>query len=273
LTAFRAYARAAPNNCVFLVDTYDSLEGTRHAIEAAAELARAGGALAGIRLDSGDLAYLSVEARRLLNEAGCEQARIIGSGDLDEHIIESLHNQGAAIDAWGVGTRLVTGYEDPALTAVYKLTAVRGDDGRWTPRIKLSEQMAKMNIPGVLQVRRFSAGGQFAGDAIFDEQVGAETPCEMVDPQDPTRRKTAAGDWSWEDLLQPVLKGGELAGELPSVEAARERCRQQLEHLHPGIKRLMNPHQYPAGIERRLHELRTSLITRTRRQVQRQSKA
>lgn len=260
LEAFRAFARAAPNNCIFLVDTYDSLEGTRNAVKAADDLRRSGHEMVGIRLDSGDLAYLSIEARRILDEAGFKNAIIVGSGDLDEHVIESLKSQGAAIDAWGVGTRLVTGGYDPALTAIYKLTAIRREDGRWQPRVKLSEQLAKTSIPGILQVQRFSNGGLFAADAIYDEQIGIEPAGHIADPQDPTRTKPIGADWAHEDLLQPVLQGGRMFREMPSIQDARERCRRQLYQLHTGIKRLLNPHQYPAGLEHRLDKLRTSLI-------------
>jgi len=271
--AFEAYARAVPNNCIFLVDTYDSLQGTRNAIEAAGELDRLGGKLAGIRLDSGDLAYLSTEARRLLNEASYEQSLIVGSGDLDEHVIETLHNQNAAIGAWGVGTNLVTGGDDPALSVVYKLTALRAEDGRWKPRLKLSEQIDKINIPGVLQVRRFREDDRFVADAIFDEQIGVETPCQIMDPVDPTRHKTVEATWSSEDLLEPVYVAGQPVGELPGIEASRDRCRAQLARLHPGIKRFMNPHEYPAGIERQLHELRDALIVRMRQQLNQETGA
>ena len=125
LEAFRAYARAMPNNCVFLVDTYDTLDGVRHAIEVGREMRRQGHEMIGIRLDSGDLAWLSIEARRMLDEAGFPKATIVASNDLDEQIIASLKDQGATIGVWGVGTRLVTAYDQPALGGVYKLAAVR----------------------------------------------------------------------------------------------------------------------------------------------------
>src|SRR3954462_15536750 len=150
--AFEAYARAMPHNVVLLVDTYDTLQGVRNAIEVGRMLRAQGRDLFGIRLDSGDLAWLSIEARKLLDAAGFEKAVIIASNDLDEHIIQSLHEQGAKIDTWGVGTKLVTAYDQPALGGVYKLGAIRGDDGEWEYKLKLSEQPLKISPPGIQQV-------------------------------------------------------------------------------------------------------------------------
>ena len=159
LEAFETYADSLPNNVVFLVDTYDTLEGTRHAVEVGKKLRKHGHDLLGIRLDSGDLAYLSIEARRILDEGGFPDAKIYASNDLDEETIASLKNQGARIGVWGVGTRLVTGHDQPALGGVYKLTAMRDSaDEQWQPRIKLSEQTIKISNPGILGVRRFFFG-------------------------------------------------------------------------------------------------------------------
>ncbi len=159
LEAFFAYARALPANCILLVDTYDSLAGVRHAIEVGKWLAERDHRLVGIRLDSGDLAWLSVQARRLLDEAGLHDTAVMASNELDESIVQALKDQEAAIAVWGVGTRLVTGWDEPALGGVYKLSAVRDGPGSpWSYRVKLSEQAAKITIPGVLQVRRFEHG-------------------------------------------------------------------------------------------------------------------
>ena len=150
LHSFRAYADALPGNCTFLVDTYDTLEGVAHAIEVGKELRAKGYPLLGVRLDSGDLAHLSIEARRMLDEAGFPDAKVVASNDLDEHVIGSLLEQGAKIDVYGVGTRLVTAYDQPALGGVYKLGATRQADGRWHEVIKLSEQPIKISNSGVL---------------------------------------------------------------------------------------------------------------------------
>ena len=156
LEAFEAYARAMPKNCVFLVDTYDTLDGVRHAIAVAKGLRARGKPFLGVRLDSGDLAWLSIEARRMLDVAGFPEARIYATNELDEHVIQSLKQQGATIDVWGVGTRLVTAYGEPALGGVYKLAMVREPGGPWQPRIKVSEQAVKLSTPGRLQIRRFT---------------------------------------------------------------------------------------------------------------------
>jgi len=260
LEAFAAYARALPGNSTFLVDTYDSLEGVRHAVEVGKELRQNGHELAGIRLDSGDLAFLSIEARKILDAAGFTRATIVGSNDLDEHIIESLKQQGAKINVWGVGTKLVTAFDQPALGGVYKLSALRGPDGQWQPRIKLSEQTAKITNPGILQVRRFRTANEFVGDAIYD--LASPVPAEftIMDPLDATRRKHFAPKLASEELLIPVLRKGALVYTQPTLPQTRARTLQQLDMLHPGIKRSVNPHQYPAGVEQGLHELKTKLI-------------
>jgi len=150
LQAFSEFAKALPNNAVFLVDTYNSLEGVRHAVEVGRQMRARGQALAGIRLDSGDLAFLSRQARKILDDAGFTAAVIIGSNDLDEYLIESLKQQRAAIGCWGVGTRLITGYDHPALGGVYKLSAIRNANGGWDYKVKVSEQAAKITNPGIL---------------------------------------------------------------------------------------------------------------------------
>lgn len=266
--AFAAYAEALPNNCIFLVDTYDTLEGVRHAVEAGQWLRARGHKLVGIRLDSGDLAYLSIEARKLLDAAGFPDAVIVGSNDLDEHIIESLKQQGAAINVWGVGTKLVTGYDQPALGGVYKLSALRAADGAWQPKVKVSEQSAKVTTPGVLQVRRFRRDGEFAGDAIYDGTRPLPEAVTIVDPLDAIRRKQFSPGTAYEDLLVPVLRKGSLVYAPPALPAIRERAQQQLALLHPGVKRFANPHQYPTGLELGLHDLKTRLVLEARSAAQ-----
>jgi nicotinate phosphoribosyltransferase len=262
--AFQAYADAMPGNCVLLVDTYDTLAGVRHAIEVGRRLRERGHALAGIRLDSGDLAWLSQEARRLLDEAGFTGTAILASNELDEHIVASLREQGARIGVWGVGTRLVTGAEDAALGGVYKLGAVRRPGGAWQPRVKLSEQSAKTSVPGLLQTRRFRADGGYLADCIHDREAPLPEPVTMVDPLDHTRRREIPAGTAGEDLLAPVFRGGELVYERPPLAASRQRVRAQLEGFHAGVKRFVNPHQYPVGLERGLFDLRTRLILEAR---------
>ncbi len=260
LEAFATYAEAMPNNCVFLVDTYDTLEGVRHAVEIGRRLRTQGHELAGIRLDSGDLAWLSIEARRILDEGGFPDATIVASNDLDEHLIESLKHQGARINVWGVGTKLVTGGEQPALGGVYKLGAIRNEAGEWEPKIKLSEQSVKVSNPGIQQVRRFTLDGEFRGDAIFDEETGCPDVVEIMHPADPTRAKTMPAGAAYEDLLRPVFRQGILVGSPPTLPEIQARCRDQLSHLSPTIKRLQNPHEYPAGVERTLSDRKLAMI-------------
>ncbi len=264
LAAFAAYAKAMPNNCIFLVDTYDSLEGVRRAVEIGRQLRREGYDLAGIRLDSGDLAFLSIEARKILDEAGFANATIVGSNDLDEHIIESLKQQGATITVWGVGTRLVTAYDQPALGGVYKLSAIREVGGEWQPKLKLSEQAAKITNPGILQVRRFRSGGEFIGDAIYDISRSMPAAFTIVDPLDATRRKRLGVGGAGEDLLVPVFRHGQPVYQIPALNDVRQRVQQQLASFHPGVKRFVNPHQYPVGLELGLHDLKTNLVLAAR---------
>src|SRR5919204_1568694 len=262
--AFDAYARAMPHNVVLLVDTYDSLQGVRNAIETGKWLRSQGRDLSGIRLDSGDLAWLSIEARRLLDAAGFAKTVIFASNELDEDVIASLKQQGAKISAWGVGTRLVTGANDAALGGVYKLCAVRVGGGPWKRRIKLSEQSAKISVPGILQVRRFSAGGEFAGDLIYDVEDG-EPSRTLVDMLDATRRKKVPDQATHEELLVPVVRGGKVSYSFPPLPEIRARTQRQLAHLHAGIKRFVNPHQYPVGLDPALHDRRTRMILEARK--------
>lgn len=264
LEAFTEFAKALPNNAVLLVDTYDTLEGVRHAVEVGQQLRARGQELAGIRLDSGDLAFLSIEARKILDAAGFTKTQIVGSNDLDEHVISSLKQQGAAIACWGVGTRLVTGYDHPALGGVYKLSAIRDRNGPWEYKVKLSEQAAKITNPGILQVRRFRADNEFIGDAIYDSSRPLPSTFVIVDPLNLTRRKHIPPEAQGEDLLVPVLRDGAVVYAPPPLGQVRARVQQQLASLHPGIKRLANPHQYPAGLELGLHEFKTGLVLKAR---------
>ncbi len=267
LEAFSAYADVMPNNCVFLVDTYDTLEGVRHAIEVGRVLRQRGKELIGIRLDSGDLAWLSTQARKLLDEAGFSKAAIVASNDLDEHLIQSLKLEGAAIGVWGVGTKLCTAFDQPALGGVYKLAAVRRSGKPWSYRVKLSEQAVKVSNPGIQQVRRMKQGNEFIADVIYDETLGIEDGCTLIDPMDPLRQKTLPRGTKGEDLLVRVFEAGGRVYDVPPIHVSRERTHTQLSSFHAGVKRLANPHAYPVGLERKLHELKTELVLNARRQA------
>ncbi|HET9036935.1 MAG TPA: nicotinate phosphoribosyltransferase [Myxococcaceae bacterium] len=261
--AFEAYARTMPGNTAFLVDTYHTLEGVRRAIEVASWLRARGKHFLGVRLDSGDLAWLSRETRRMLDEAGFTDARIYATNELDEHVIESLKRQGAAIGVWGVGTRLATAHDDPALRGVYKLSMVREPGGPWQPRIKLSEQAVKISTPGRLQIWRFTDATGAVADMIVDEDIPQPTRT-IVDPFDPTRRRTLPEGTGFTELLVPAARKGKRTTEAETLEAIRTRVQTQLALFHGGVKRFLNPHRYPVGLEQRLHERRTELILAAR---------
>jgi len=265
--SFEAYAKAMPNNCVFLVDTYDTLAGVRNAIDVGLRLRERGHEMVGIRLDSGDLAYLSIEARRLLDDAGFKDAVIVASNDLNEHIIQDLKVQGATIAVWGVGTKLVTAYDQPALGGVYKLGAIRPCGGVWAHRLKLSEQVIKINIPGILQVRRFENHRGMIADMIYDELTGVDDARLIVDPKNPTRRKKISSKASARELLVPITRSGEIVYEEEPLDVLRDRARTELAKVHPGTRRFLNPHEYPVGLEPALHELRTRMIDEAREQI------
>jgi nicotinate phosphoribosyltransferase len=256
--AFAAFVTAMPNNSYLLVDTYNTLEGIKHAIKASKKLA-------GIRLDSGDLAYLSIKSRHLLDNAGMKHVKIMGSNDLDEHIIASLKEQHAKIDVWGVGTKLATAYDQPALDGVYKLSAIREQNSEWQYKIKLSEQIGKISIPGLLRTRRFfnKKNGAIA-DAIYDEHIGINDSCLIIDSIDPTKRKKINAPTNYEELLKPIFRKGKLVYRVPSIHQSRQRTIEQLNQFHPAIRRFLNPHIYPVGLEKQLFNKRMELILKAR---------
>jgi nicotinate phosphoribosyltransferase len=265
LEAFQCYARAMPNNCIFLVDTYNSIEGIRHAIEIGSELRRYGHEMIGVRLDSGDGVALSIKARQMLDEAGFANARIVGSGNLDEYTITDLKQRGAKIDVWGVGTKLSTGQPDGALGGIYKLGATRRPGGEWQYRIKLSEESAKESVPGSLQVRRFyQPDGRFMADAIYETGHGVSEPCKIVDVETEDKTKIPRST-RYSDLLVPIFRAGQLVYEAPSIEASRGHLRKQLGCAPPEILELKKPASYKTGLERSLHELRSKLIVQANR--------
>jgi nicotinate phosphoribosyltransferase len=266
LTAFKTFAGAMPDNSVLLVDTYDSLEGVRNAIETGAWLRKKGGELYGIRIDSGDLAYLSGRARAMLDKAGFRKTRIFASNELDEHIIDSLKEQGAKITMWGVGTKLATGYDQPALGGVYKLSAIRNSGGTWNYTIKLSEQAVKVSTPGIIQVRRYHARSGNIADALYETGNGISNGCTIVDPFDSTRQMTVPPGTAFSDLLVPIFRKGKSVYSRPVIGEIRERTQRSLNSFHEGIKRFVNPHRYPVGLEKSLYNMRIDLIARARAQ-------
>lgn len=265
--AFQTYAEQLPGNCVFLVDTYNSIEGIKKVIAVGNWLKKRGKPLLGIRLDSGDLAYLSIEARRMLDQAGFPDAKIYASNELDETIISELKRQGARIDVWGVGTNLVTAKDQPALDGVYKLSAIREPDGDWRYTLKLSEQLLKVSNPGILQVRRYKSSGEYIADAIYDEGSPIKGDCHLVDPLDATKDKILKKEIAYVDLLIPIFRKGQLVYQLPELPLIRARTIEQLSLFPVGIKRFLNPHQYVVGMEKTIYDERLRLIREIRSQT------
>ncbi len=265
LEAFRAFARTSPKNCTLLIDTYDVREGVENAIAVAREMEQAGERLAAIRIDSGDLAKLSTYVRNRLDEAGVGYVKISVSNDLDEYTIQSLLDQGAPIDSFGVGTKLATCYDQPALGCVYKLCAHRARGaGSWTPVMKLSEQPYKRTIPGIQQVRRYvDEAGSPVCDMILDEAYlegeGVERGSVLVAVNDAALVTSVAG-MAYRDVLVPVVRDGAAVSEREPLETARARCRSALDALDPAYKRFLYPQSYVVGMERGLARVRDELV-------------
>jgi nicotinate phosphoribosyltransferase len=260
LDAFRAYAEHYPDSALLLVDTYDTLEsGVPNAIVVARELAERGHRLAGIRLDSGDLAALSIGARKMLDEAGFPDCRIVASNDLDEYLVESLRQQGARIDTWGVGTQLVTSKQDPALGGVYKLVSIEEETG-WRPCIKISANPAKVTNPGVKQVFRGETDGYFVGDVIaLAEESPPNGTVRIHDTlyQAPPYLLKAE---KFSPMLEQVMQDGRRLQLDPDLQTIQQRTRQQLGGMPSGSLRLQNPAYYPNGLSPALFELRRQLV-------------
>ncbi len=265
LESFQAFAECFPNNSVFLVDTYDTIEGLKKAIEVGKWLRSQGKELLGIRLDSGDLAYLSIKARNMLDAEGFQNATIVASNELDETLISELKNQGAKISVWGVGTNLVTARDQPALDGVYKLSALRFPGEPWKYKLKLSEQMLKISNPGIHQVRRFVSNKANIADVIYDVHTDVSKGCTIIDPLDPTRKKNLKStNLESYDLLQPIYRKGKLVYNLPSLADIRKKTKTELDGFQVGIKRFLNPHQYVVGMETSLYDLKVKLINEIR---------
>jgi nicotinate phosphoribosyltransferase len=256
MSSFEAYAEVMPHNCVLLVDTYDTIQGVKNAIKIGEKLRKNGGELRGVRLDSGNLAELSIKARELLDAAGFTQTRIIASNSLDEYVIEDLKKQGAQISIWGVGTNLTTAYDHPALDGVYKLSAVRDENGKWQYKLKLSEQAVKVSNPGVHQVRRFFRRGISVMDVMYDVELGIPESPEVLSLDSPHVTAQIAEYDACADLLIPVFRGGELVYHSESIHAVRDRSVQQVAQF---IK-TQGKKTYFVGLEKKLHDVKQQLI-------------
>ncbi len=267
-TAFKTYAEMYPSACILLVDTYDTLKaGVPNAIRVFQEMRDSGVTLTsyGIRLDSGDLAYLSKKARKMLDEAGFSDAVISASNDLDEYLIDSLKVQGAAITSWGVGTNLITSKDWPAFGGVYKLAAIMGEDGKFIPKIKLSENSEKVTNPGNKTIYRIydKETGKIKADLIclVDETFSEEEPLLLFDPLEPWKKtKCKPGTYTMRELLKPVFVDGECVYESPEVMDIRDYCLKELSTLWDETRRLINPQKVYVDLSNKLYQIKIALL-------------
>lgn len=271
LEAFRAYARTFPDQCLLLVDTYNVLKsGVPNAIKVGLELEAEGHRFLGIRIDSGDLTYLSREARKMLDKAGLQHAKIVASNDLDEHTISAIRAQGAAVDSWGVGTHLITSKDTPALGGVYKLSA-EGQNGVFEPRLKVSENITKITNPGIKKIVRFyDFQGKAMADLIALEDEHFKEPLTIFDPIETWKRKTLTG-FKTRELMVPVFRGGKRVYDLPNLKDIQAYAQKECDTLWDEVKRLVNPHRYIVDLSPKLFELRQSLLLEISNNVQKVS--
>lgn len=264
LSAFRAYADVFPDSSVLLVDTYDTLmSGMPNAITVARELAEKGHRLRGVRLDSGDLAFLSHEARRMLDEAGFPDVKILASNELDEFVIRSIREQGGKVDIYGVGTRLATchGEGGGALGGVYKLVRHDGE-----PKLKVTSDISKSTIPDRKRLLRVvNADGNFVMDVMCREDETLRPGDVVYDPTNASRNKPLPAGTHLEELRKVVMEDGRIVEPSPLLEEISDRCRDQLGRLPEGVLRLENPHIYKISISQGLNELRARLIEQVRK--------
>ena len=267
-TAFKTYANMYPQTCILLVDTYDTLKsGVPNAIRVFTEMRDAGIPLSfyGIRLDSGDLAYLSKKARKMLDDAGFHDAVISASNDLDEYLIDSLKSQGATITSWGVGTHLITSKDWPSFGGVYKLAAIMDKNGNFIPKIKLSENTEKVTNPGNKKIYRVyeKETGKIKADLIcLEEETFRENePLLLFDPLEPWKKtKLAAGSYTLRELMVPIFKNGECCYTSPKVMEIRDYAQKELSTLWDETRRLMNPQQVYVDLSAKLYDLKIQLL-------------
>ena len=263
LDAFRAYAKCYPDACLLLVDTYNVLKsGIPNAIKVFNELRAEGHEPAGIRIDSGDITYLSRKARKMLDDAGFPNAKICISNSLDEYIIEDILRQGACIDSFGVGERLITSRSEPVFGGVYKLTAVE-KDGQIIPKIKLSENVTKITTPDFKELWRFydKTTGKAIADLItcYGEEVDDTKPYTIFDPEHPYKKKTVT-DFTAKKLLVQIFDKGECVYESPSATEIRDFCHEQIGTLWSEVTRFENPHEYYVDLSKKLWDKKNDLL-------------
>ncbi|MFI3162824.1 MAG: nicotinate phosphoribosyltransferase [Bacillota bacterium] len=262
IEAFREYARLYPDKCLLLVDTYDTLaSGVPNAIKVFDELKAKGYAPVGIRLDSGDLAYLSKKARTMLDDAGYKDVKICASSDLDEHLIMSLKQQGGKIDMWGVGTKMITSFDLPALGGVYKMSAI-SQNGKLVPKIKVSNNLVKITNPALKTVQRIynKDNGKAIADVITlkDEKFDG-SPMEIFHPVE-TWKRMVITDYTIRDLHETVISGGALAKEQPTFTETLEYAKRERESIWEEYKRLYYPEKYKVDLSEALHKIKSEIL-------------
>ncbi len=257
--AFKKFADIYPDNTTLLVDTYDTLKsGIPNAIKIAKYLEENGHRLKGVRLDSGDLAYFSKKARKMLNENGLDYVKIVVSNQLDEHIIDSLLDQNAPIDIFGVGTKLITSYSQPALDGVYKLAEIGG-----RPTLKFSENTEKINLPGNKKVIRFlNSEGEFFIDGVVLNSEGEDSVTLLRHPSISFKRTEITGELVFDKVFYKIVENGKLVYTFPPLSKVREFSLKRFEQLPPEFKRFVNPHIYRVGLSDKLYTLHHNLIER-----------
>ena len=261
-TAFKTYCQVYPDAATLLVDTYSVLHsGVPNAIKVFRELGITSG---GIRIDSGDLTYLSKRARKMLDNAGLPGIKIVASNSLDEYIIRDLLTQGAQIDAFGVGERLITSKSEPVFGGVYKLAAIEEEDGSITPKIKISENAAKVTLPHFKRVYRLfsNATGKAMADyiCVHDERPDFTQPLELFDPEATWKRKTVS-DLTARPLLAPIFQGGRLVYQIPTIQQSRAYCQREVDSLWDEVKRFEYPHNYYVDLSQKLWDVRAGLLS------------
>lgn len=265
LEAFRAYADVFPTSCMLLVDTYDVLEsGMKNALIVFRELREKGYEPVGIRIDSGDLAYLSKQCRKMMDDAGFPNAKVCASGDLDEWVIRDLRQQGALIDIWGVGTKLITSEDYPALGGVYKLSAIEREGGGLDPRIKISENTWKITNPGYKNLVRIyeNATGKAIADLIMladEEAIDPSKPLTIFSPEETWKRSTLT-NYFVRDLLVPIFVDGKQVYMSPGMLEIREFAKKELATLWDEYKRFSRPHLYKVDLSQKLYDLKHTMI-------------
>ena len=268
-TAFKEYAKVYPNNCLLLVDTFDTLKsGVPNAIKVFKELREQGHEPIGIRLDSGDLAYLSKKAKKMMADAGFPNAKICASGDLDEYSINSLKQQGAEIQIWGVGTKLITSADMPALGGVYKLAEIINEDGTTLPKIKVSDNTAKITNPGFKNIYRVydNATGKAEADFIFlraEDDYDTSKPLVLTHPFERWKKITFE-NYTLRKLQEDIIIDGKLVYNLPSLKEIKAYAEKELETFWDEYKRLDNPHLYKVDLSDALFDLKTELLSKIR---------